>query len=96
MSSMRVDVRKLDQLINLIGELVLERNRLLQLAKEISSGRAPVQTSDSPLVNCALRLSFITEELQAAGLRTRMVPIAGKGSRTGAARAGDRDRQDHG
>jgi two-component system chemotaxis sensor kinase CheA len=74
-SSMRVDVRKLDQLINLIGELVLERNRLLQLAKEISSGRAPVQTADSPLVNCALRLSFITEELQAAGLRTRMVPI---------------------
>jgi two-component system chemotaxis sensor kinase CheA len=75
MQSMRVDVRKLDELINLIGELVLERNRLLQLAKEISSGRAPVQTIDSPLVNCALRLSFITEELQAAGLRTRMVPI---------------------
>jgi two-component system, chemotaxis family, sensor kinase CheA len=73
--SMRVDVRKLDELINLIGELVLERNRLLQLAKEISSGRAPVQTTDSPLVNCALRVSFITEELQAAGLRTRMVPI---------------------
>ena len=73
--SMRVDVRKLDELINLIGELVLERNRLLQLAKEISSGRAPVQTTDSPLVNCALRVSFITEELQAAALRTRMVPI---------------------
>jgi len=73
--SMRVDVRKLDELINLIGELVLERNRLLQLAKEISSGRAPVQSSDSPLLHCALRLSFITEELQAAGLRTRMVPM---------------------
>ncbi len=73
--SMRVDVRKLDELINLIGELVLERNRLLQLAKEISSGQAPAQTNDSPLMQCTLRLSFITEELQAAGLRTRMVPI---------------------
>ena len=75
MQSMRVDVRKLDELISLIGELVLERNRLLQLAKEIGSGRAPAQTPDSPLMHCALRLSFITEELQAAGLRTRMVPI---------------------
>jgi two-component system, chemotaxis family, sensor kinase CheA len=75
MPSMRVDVRKLDELINLIGELVLERNRLLQLAKEIGSGQEPAQTTDSPLMHCTLRLSFITDELQAAGLRTRMVPI---------------------
>jgi two-component system chemotaxis sensor kinase CheA len=37
-TSMRVDVRKLDTLINLIGELVLERNRLLQIAKDLDSG----------------------------------------------------------
>jgi two-component system chemotaxis sensor kinase CheA len=73
--SMRVDVRKLDELIGMIGELVLERNRLLRLTKEISSGRAQVHDTDSPLSHCALRLSFITEELQAAGLRTRMVPM---------------------
>jgi two-component system chemotaxis sensor kinase CheA len=73
--SMRVDVRKLDELVNLIGELVLERNRLLQLAKEIGSGRYDGRGSDSPLSHSVARLSFITEELQAAGLRTRMVPI---------------------
>jgi two-component system chemotaxis sensor kinase CheA len=73
--SMRVDVRKLDELINLIGELVLERNRLLQLSKDVARGRGVSSTSDSPLMHCALRVSFITEELQAAGLRTRMVPI---------------------
>ena len=70
--TMRVDVRNLDELINLIGELVLERNRLMQLAKEVSSD---VHGQDSPLSHSAARLSFITEELQAAALRTRMVPI---------------------
>ena len=73
--SMRVDVRKLDELIAMIGELVLERNRLLRLTKEFGNGHGQVHDTDSPLANCALRLSFITEELQAAGLRTRMVPI---------------------
>src|SRR5262249_33119500 len=71
-ASMRVDVRKLDDLINLIGELVQERNRLVQLAKEVS---AETNAVDSPLRHSAARLSFITEELQAAVLRTRMVPI---------------------
>jgi two-component system chemotaxis sensor kinase CheA len=73
--NMRVDVRKLDELIAMIGELVLERNRLLRLTKEFGNGHGQVHDTDSPLANCALRLSFITEELQAAGLRTRMVPI---------------------
>src|SRR6266567_999125 len=70
--TMRVDVRRLDELINLIGELVLERNRLVQLAKEVASDSHGM---DSPLTHSAARLSFITEELQAVGLRTRMVPI---------------------
>jgi two-component system chemotaxis sensor kinase CheA len=75
LQSMRVDVHKLDELIGLIGELVLERNRLLRLTKGIAAGQPQAHGPDSPLTSCALRLSFITEELQAAGLRTRMVPI---------------------
>lgn len=70
--TMRVDVRKVDDLINLIGELILERNRLLQLTKNVNSDAGTV---DSPLSHSASRLSFITEELQVAALRTRMVPI---------------------
>lgn len=73
--SMRVDVRKLDELVNLTGELVLERNRLLQVVRDISAGRCDARGTDSPLGNSVARLSFITDELQAAGLRTRMVPI---------------------
>ena len=37
--TMRVDVRKLDELINLVGELVLERNRLMRLTSDIRGGR---------------------------------------------------------
>jgi two-component system chemotaxis sensor kinase CheA len=74
-SSMRVDAAKLDDLINLIGELVLERNRLLQLSRDLSSGSVAVNELSGSLSQTAARLSFITEELQSAGLKTRMMPI---------------------
>ena len=73
--TMRVNVRKLDELINLIGELVLERNRLAQLSRDFSSGRLSSAGLASAFSQSAARLSFITEELQTAGLKTRMVPI---------------------
>lgn len=73
--TMRVDVRKLDQLINLVGELVLERNRLAQLSRDVSVGRVPSQGLASTLEEFASRLSFLCEELQVVGLKTRMVPI---------------------
>ena len=73
--SMRVEARKLDDLINLIGELVLERNRLVQLSHDFSSGGLPAVELGSLLAQSSARLSSITEELQSAGLKTRMVPI---------------------
>ncbi|HZW81159.1 MAG TPA: chemotaxis protein CheA [Candidatus Deferrimicrobiaceae bacterium] len=73
--TMRVDAAKLDDLINLIGELVLERNRLLQLSKDSSSKKVGTNELSSALAQSSARLSFITEELQSAGLKTRMVPI---------------------
>ena len=74
-ATMRVEASKLDDLINLIGELVLERNCLLQLSRDLSSGRGGMKELSSTLGQSSARLSFITEELQAAGLKTRMVPI---------------------
>jgi len=73
--TMRVDVRKLDELINLVGELVLERNRLIRLNSDLSLGRLAGEDLSSALSQSTARLSFITEELQTAGLKTRMVPI---------------------
>jgi two-component system chemotaxis sensor kinase CheA len=74
-STMRVEASKLDDLINLIGELVLERNRLLQLNRDLAAHRMPVAELSSLLSQSSARLSFITEELQSAGLKTRMVFI---------------------
>lgn len=73
--TMRVDVRKLDELINLVGELVLERNRLARVTSDLSLGRLSGEELYSALSRTSARLSFITEELQSAGLKTRMVPI---------------------
>ena len=47
--TMRVDAAKLDDLINLIGELVLERNRLLQLSKDSSSKKVGTNELSSAL-----------------------------------------------
>jgi two-component system chemotaxis sensor kinase CheA len=74
-ATMRVDAAKLDDLINLIGELVLERNRLLQLSRDLSASRITMEDLSDTLGQSAARLSFITEELQSAGLKTRMMPI---------------------
>ncbi len=74
-TTMRVDVSKLDSLVNLVGELVLERNRLGQLSREFSSRQVSQEQFDAAFAISTTRLSFITEELQAASLSTRMVSI---------------------
>jgi two-component system chemotaxis sensor kinase CheA len=73
--TMRVDVHKLDELINLIGELVLERNRLVQVSRDLTAGRLDAEKLEDALTQTTARLTFLTEELHVAGLKTRMVPI---------------------
>ncbi len=73
--TLRVDVGKLDELVNLIGELVLERNRLAQISRDLASQADDPRTIAEALSLCASRLSFITDELQTSGLKTRMMPI---------------------
>jgi len=66
-SSLRVDVRVLDHLMNLVGELVLARNQLVQ---HLSGSPDPL------LVASSLRLDGVTGELQEAVMRTRMQPVS--------------------
>jgi len=56
----------LDQLVNLVGELVLARNQLL----EVTGDRA-----DAPLAASAQRVNLITAELQERLMMTRMQPV---------------------
>jgi len=66
-TNIRVDVRVLDHLMNLVGELVLARNQLVQHL---------ATSPDSHLASSSLRLDSITSELQEAVMRTRMQPIS--------------------
>lgn len=68
-SSLRVDVSLLDQLMNLVGELVLARNQILQFTKTQNQ-------TDSTFVSTTQRLNLITSELQEGVMKTRMQPIA--------------------
>ena len=65
-STIRVDVDLLNQLMNLVGELVLSRNQIIQLSDSGDSRdfAAPAQ-----------RLNQITSELQEGVMKTRMQPI---------------------
>ncbi len=65
-SNIRVSVGVLDDLMNLVGELVLARNQILQVA----DGQA-----DAGFMAAAQRLNLITTELQAKVMKTRMQPI---------------------
>jgi two-component system chemotaxis sensor kinase CheA len=64
--SIRVDVGLLDDLMNLVGELVLARNQILQFT----------QTRHDAAFNAtSQRLNLITTELQEGVMKTRMQPI---------------------
>ena len=64
--SIRVDVGLLDDLMNLVGELVLARNQILQFAET---------QHDTTFGATTQRLNLITTELQEGVMRTRMQPI---------------------
>ncbi|MGA6957617.1 MAG: chemotaxis protein CheW, partial [Candidatus Acidiferrales bacterium] len=73
--TIRVDVAKLDELINLVGELILERNRLQHLSRSFSERQVSGDEFETSFLQATGRLSFITDELQTAGLSTRMVSV---------------------
>lgn len=65
-STVRVDVGLLDKLMNLVGELVLARNRLLPFA---------VNHQSAAFTSATQQLDGITTELQERVMKTRMQPI---------------------
>jgi two-component system chemotaxis sensor kinase CheA len=74
-STIRVDVTRLDSLMNLVGELVLGRNRLSQISFQLSEQYESI-TMMKDLSETSSHIDFLTTELQMAVMKTRMVPIA--------------------
>ena len=64
--TIRVDTRRLDAIVNLVGELVLARNRLKTLR---------VRIRDEELDRAVRGLDVATSRLQTAVMRTRMQPV---------------------
>ncbi|MFN3781688.1 MAG: chemotaxis protein CheA, partial [Candidatus Kapaibacteriota bacterium] len=72
--TIRIDVSRLENLMNLSGELVLGRNRLEQITRNLLSGEL---TKDNlkELEETTSQIDFITSEIQASVMRMRMIPI---------------------
>ncbi|WP_319381584.1 chemotaxis protein CheA [Thiomicrorhabdus sp.] len=66
-TSVRVDTKRLDEIMNLVGELVLVRNRLLTLRNS--------EVNKESLSNTIGNLDHVTTDLQAAVMKTRMQPV---------------------
>jgi two-component system chemotaxis sensor kinase CheA len=65
-STIRVDVDLLDELMLLVGELVLTRNQIVQNV---------ARQTDTDLIRASQRLNLIASELQEGVMKTRMQPI---------------------
>lgn len=78
--TVRVDVTRLDTLLNLVGELVMDRNRIAQLCGQLSLQVAANDILDS-LQETAAHVGRITDELQEEIMKARMLPISNVFSR---------------
>jgi len=65
-TTVRVDTKRLDQIMNMVGELVLVRNRLTSLG---------MTKDDEDLTKAVSNLDAVTTDLQGAVMKTRMQPI---------------------
>ena len=74
-STVRVDVKRLDDLMNQVGELVLERNRMIQLNQDLQGGAADTVLFGEEFGKLTKRMNFVTSELQMQVLKMRMIPV---------------------
>ena len=72
--TIRVDVKRLDQLMNLIGELVLAKNRLIKIYNDVEE-RYEGEKFLEELNQVVSSISIVTTDLQIAVMKIRMLPI---------------------
>lgn len=73
-NSIRVDTSRLDQVLNLSGEIGLTKNRLNALRSDILNGRSDTETLHA-LDLAVSQLDLLVSDLQNAVMKTRMQPI---------------------
>lgn len=72
--TIRIDVARLDALLNLVGELVIDRTRLVQLGSSLVDQFGDDRVL-SDLQQTALHIGRITDELQEQVMKSRMLPV---------------------
>jgi two-component system chemotaxis sensor kinase CheA len=72
--TIRIDVARLDALLNLVGELVIDRTRLVQLGSALTEQYGDDRVL-SDLQQTALHIGRITDELQEQVMKSRMLPV---------------------
>jgi two-component system chemotaxis sensor kinase CheA len=65
-ATVRVDTKRLDDIMNMVGELVLVRNRLVRLG---------LRSTDEAMSKAVANLDVVTGDLQTSVMKTRMQPI---------------------
>ena len=73
--TIRVSVSRLDSLMNLVGELVIDRTRVTQLGQELEAKYGNIEIVDS-LRETARHMARIVGDLQEEVMKTRLLPIA--------------------
>jgi len=72
--TVRVDIRKLDELMNLVGELVIQRGALAEISSQLA-GETSTARAGADLAKLQRALERKLRELQHAVLEVRMVPL---------------------
>ncbi|MCG6551488.1 MAG: chemotaxis protein CheA [Candidatus Magnetominusculus sp. LBB02] len=72
--TIRVDVERLDNVLNLAGEMVLARNRLMKVVSNLEVKYAD-NADMAPLTELTAFINLITTDLQLAIMKTRMQPV---------------------
>jgi two-component system, chemotaxis family, sensor kinase CheA len=73
--TIRVEVSRLESLLNLVGQLVLNKNRVLALTRNIKDQPIPPEMAED-FSDAAEDLDHLMSELQVGVMRTRMQPLA--------------------
>lgn len=74
-TTIRVDHQKLDHLMNLIGELIINRNRYSMLARALEDGHEEVSVVAQQLTETTYAMARISDDLQDTIMKVRMVPV---------------------
>lgn len=72
--TIRVEVERLDSLLNLVGELVLERNRFFQLTRKLRE-RLEADSLAEELSSISAQLDLLTTDLHLGVMKARMLPV---------------------